>query len=313
MKLSILIPAYNEEENMDIIYNNIKSVLEDISFEIIFIDDGSLDKTYPVLESIYKKDPNRVRVISFSRNFGKDAAIYAGIEYAAGEFTAIIDADMEQDPKYLVKMLNFLENNKNYDQVAMVKKERKAGNVFKRFGSKTFYKFINLLSDIKFEQDASDFRMFNSIVKEALLKLPEKNRFSKGIFNWVGFNTKYLEYDVGTRTKGKTKFGFRSSFRYAVNGIVGFSTRPLKLATVFGSITSLTGFVYLVYVIIKTLVFGADTPGFATIVCLILFLGGIQLISIGILGEYISRMFIETKNRPIYIARKRLGFEDEIL
>lgn len=313
MKLSILIPAYNEEENMDIIYNNIKSVLEDISFEIIFIDDGSLDKTYPVLESIYKKDPNRVRVISFSRNFGKDAAIYAGIEYAAGEFTAIIDADMEQDPKYLVKMLNFLENNKNYDQVAMVIKERKAGNVFKRFGSKTFYKFINLLSDIKFEQDASDFRMFNSIVKEALLKLPEKNRFSKGIFNWVGFNTKYLEYDVGTRTKGKTKFGFRSSFRYAVNGIVGFSTRPLKLATVFGSITSLTGFVYLVYVIIKTLVFGADTPGFATIVCLILFLGGIQLISIGILGEYISRMFIETKNRPIYIARKRLGFEDEIL
>jgi len=313
MKLSILIPAYNEEENMDIIYNNIKSVLEDISFEIIFIDDGSLDKTYPVLESIYKKDPNRVRVISFSRNFGKDAAIYAGIEYAAGEFTAIIDADMEQDPKYLVKMLNFLENNKNYDQVAMVIKERKAGNVFKRFGSKTFYKFINLLSDIKFEQDASDFRMFNSIVKEALLKLPEKNRFSKGIFNWVGFNTKYLEYDVGTRTKGKTKFGFRSSFRYAINGIVGFSTRPLKLATVFGSITSLTGFVYLVYVIIKTLVFGADTPGFATIVCLILFLGGIQLISIGILGEYISRMFIETKNRPIYIARKRLGFEDEIL
>lgn len=313
MKLSILIPAYNEEENMDIIYNNIKSVLEDISFEIIFIDDGSLDKTYPVLESIYKKDPNRVRVISFSRNFGKDAAIYAGIEYAAGEFTAIIDADMEQDPKYLVKMLNFLENNKNYDQVAMVIKERKAGNVFKRFGSKTFYKFINLLSDIKFEQDASDFRMFNSIVKEALLKLPEKNRFSKGIFNWVGFNTKYLEYDVGTRTKGKTKFGFRSSFRYAINGIVGFSTRPLKLATVFGSITSLTGFVYLVYVIIKTLVFGTDTPGFATIVCLILFLGGIQLISIGILGEYISRMFIETKNRPIYIARKRLGFEDEIL
>lgn len=313
MKLSILVPAYNEEENMDIIYNNIVSVLEDINFEIIFIDDGSDDKTEQVLESIYKRDPNRVRVISFSRNFGKDAAIYAGLENATGEYTAIIDADMEQDPKYLIKMLKFLEDNKDYEQVAMVIKERKAGNVFKRFGSKMFYKFINLLSDTKFEQDASDFRMFNATVKEALLAMPEKNRFSKGIFSWVGFNTKCMEYDVGTRTKGKTKFGFRASVKYAINGIVGFSTRPLRLATIFGTITSAVGFCYLVYVLVKTLVLGVDTPGFATIVCLILFLGGIQLISIGILGEYISRMFIETKNRPIYIARKKIGFEDEIL
>ncbi len=313
MKLSVIIPACNEEESIDIIYNNIMSVLEDINFEVIFVDDGSTDKTLQVLESVYKKDPKRVKVISFSRNFGKDAAIYAGLENANGEYSVVIDADMEQDPKYLIKMLKFLEDNKNYDQVAMVIKKRKAGNLFKRFGAKMFYIFINLLSDTKFEQDASDFRMFNSTVKDALLKLPEKNRFSKGIFNWVGFNTKYMEYDVGTRIKGKTKFNFSASVKYAINGIVGFSTRPLKLASLFGSIISLTGFGYLVYVLIKTLAFGADTPGFATIVCLILFLGGIQLISIGILGEYLSRMFIETKNRPIYIARKKIGFEDEIL
>lgn len=313
MKLSVIIPACNEEESIDIIYNNIMSVLEDINFEVIFVDDGSTDKTLQVLESVYKKDPKRVKVISFSRNFGKDAAIFAGLENANGEYSVVIDADMEQDPKYLIKMLKFLEDNKNYDQVAMVIKKRKAGNLFKRFGAKMFYIFINLLSDTKFEQDASDFRMFNSTVKDALLKLPEKNRFSKGIFNWVGFNTKYMEYDVGTRIKGKTKFNFSASVKYAINGIVGFSTRPLKLASLFGSIISLTGFGYLVYVLIKTLAFGADTPGFATIVCLILFLGGIQLISIGILGEYLSRMFIETKNRPIYIARKKIGFEDEIL
>ncbi len=313
MKLSVIIPACNEEESIDIIYNNIMSVLEDINFEVIFVDDGSTDKTLQVLESVYKKDPKRVKVISFSRNFGKDAAIYAGLENANGEYSVVIDADMEQDPKYLIRMLKFLEDNKNYDQVAMVIKKRKAGNLFKRFGAKMFYIFINFLSDTKFEQDASDFRMFNSTVKDALLKLPEKNRFSKGIFNWVGFNTKYMEYDVGTRIKGKTKFNFSASVKYAINGIVGFSTRPLKLASLFGSIISLTGFGYLVYVLIKTLAFGADTPGFATIVCLILFLGGIQLIAIGILGEYLSRMFIETKNRPIYIARKKIGFEDEIL
>lgn len=313
MKLSIIVPAYNEEENIDAIYNNIVKNLEEINFEVIFIDDGSEDKTVQVLESVYKKDPNKVRVISFSRNFGKDSAIYAGIEHSSGEYTAIIDADMEQDPKYLVKMLEFLEENKDYDQVAMTIKKRKSGNFIKKLGGKLFYKVMNLLSDTKFKEDASDFRMFNMRVKNAILDCQEKNRFSKGLFNWIGFNTKCMEYEVGTRTKGKTKFNLMSSIKYGIEGIVGFSTRPLRLATIFGTVTSLIGFIYLVYVIIKTAVVGIDTPGFATIVCLILFLGGIQLISIGILGEYISKMFMETKNRPIYITKKRLGFEDDIL
>lgn len=312
MKLSIIIPACNEEANIDSIYNNIKAIFADINFEVVFVDDGSKDKTFKVLESVYRNDKEHVKVISFSRNFGKDAAIYAGMEHATGEYTAIIDADMEQNPTYLENMMTFLDNHPDYDQVAMTIQKRN-GNVFKRLGGKLFYKFINFLSDTKFVEDASDFRMFRSSVKEAILNLPEKNRFSKGIFSWVGFNTKSMEYKVGKRKAGKTKFNLRSSFKYAVNGVVGFSVKPLKLATFFGTLSSVGGFVYLIYLIVKTVIYGKDTPGFATLACLILFLGGIQLIAIGILGEYIAKMFIETKNRPIYVARKKLGFDEEIL
>lgn len=313
MKLSIIIPAMNEEENIDTIYNTIKTVFENINYEAIFIDDGSTDKTFKVLESIYKRDKEHIKVIGFSRNFGKDAAIYAGLESAVGEYTAIIDADMEQNPNYLLKMLTFLDNNPEYDQVAMKIKARKAGNIFKRFGSKMFYKVINVLSETKFSNDVSDFRMFRSNVREALLSIPEKNRFSKGIFSWIGFNTKVMEYEVGTRTKGTTKFSFMKSVKYALNGIVGFSAKPLRLATIFGSITSIAGFIYLIYIIIKTFVVGVETPGFATIVCLILFIGGIQLLTIGILGEYLARTFLEAKSRPIYVARKKLGMDEDIL
>lgn len=313
MKLSIIIPAMNEEGNIDTIYNNIRTTLADVNFEMIFVDDGSTDKTLSVLEAAYKKDKTHVRVISFSRNFGKDAAIYAGLEHATGEYTAIIDADMEQNPKYLLKMVTFLDNNPEVDQVAMRIKKRKAGSAIKRLGSKLFYKLMNAISDTKFQEDVSDFRMFRANVRNAVLDLPEKNRFSKGIFNWVGFKTEAMEYEVGKRTKGETKFNFKKSVKYAFDGIVGFSVKPLKLSTMFGSLCSLAGFIYLVYIIIKTIVKGADVPGFATIVCLILFIGGIQLICIGILGEYISKMFIETKQRPIYVAKKKIGFEEEIL
>ena len=313
MKLSIIIPAYNEEGNIDTIHKSIKNVFGDISYEIIFVNDGSKDKTEKVLESVYKSDKEHVRVINFSRNFGKDAAIYAGLEHSSGEYTAIIDADMEQNPKYLLEMLTFLDKNTEYDQVAMTIKKRKAGSAIKRLGGKMFYKVINKLSDIKFEEDASDFRMFRTYVKDAILSLPEKNRFSKGIFSWIGFKTKTMEYEVGERLSGVSKFNFKRSLKYALEGIVGYSTKPLKLATTLGVITSLSGFIYLIYILIKTLVLGADTPGFATIVCLILFIGGVQLICIGILGEYVSKMFIETKNRPIYVAREKLGIDDEIL
>lgn len=313
MKLSIIIPAFNEEGNIEEIYKSISNVFDDIYYEMIFVNDGSKDKTYKVLESVYKKDKDHVRVINFSRNFGKDAAVFAGLEHASGEYVSIIDADMEQNPKYLLEMLTFLEKNREYDQVAMVIKKRKSGSKIKRMCAKTFYKVINKLSDIKFQEDASDFRMFRYYVKDAILSLPEKNRFSKGIFNWVGFNTKLMEYDVGKRLSGKSKFNFKTSVKYAMEGVIGYSVKPLKLATIFGGITSLIGFIYLVYLIIKTLVVGIETPGFATITCLILFIGGVQLIAIGILGEYLAKTFTETKNRPVYIAKNKLGFDENIL
>ena len=313
MKLSVLVPAYNEEGNIDNIYKNIKNIFNDISYEIIFVNDGSKDRTEKVMSAIYKADPSHVRIINFSRNFGKDAAIYAGLEHATGEYTAIIDADMEQNPKYLLEMLTFLDKNPDYDQVAMIIKKRKAGSFIKRSFAKAFYKVINILSDVKFTEDASDFRMFRENVRNAILSLTERNRFSKGIFSWIGFNTKTMEYEVGKRTSGVTKFNFKSSFKYALEGIIGFSVKPLRVATVLGLITSLCGFIYLIYLIVKTIIFGIETPGFATIVYIILFIGGIQLISIGILGEYLSKTFIETKGRPIYVAKSKIGFDEEIL
>lgn len=313
MKLSVIVPAMNEEENVGTVVECIGKVLKDIDYEVIFIDDGSTDKTFEVLESICKKNREKVKAISFSRNFGKDSAIYAGLEHARGEYIALIDADMEQNPSYLIEMLDFLEKNEDYDQVAMTIKKRKAGSFIKRLGGKAFYWLMNLLSDVKFAQDASDFRMFRSSVKDAILGMPEKSRFSKGIFSWIGFKTKLMEYEVGERTHGVTKFNFMKSFKYAIDGIVGFSIRPLRIATLLGTLTSMSGFIYLIYVIVKTMTKGIDSPGFATIVCLILFIGGIQLICLGILGEYMARTFVETKNRPVYIAKKKIGFEEEIL
>ena len=311
MKLSIIVPAYNEEGNLEKLYNTTKDILSNISFEMIFVNDGSKDKTEKILNNLYENNKENIKVINFSRNFGKDAAIYAGLKKASGKYTAIIDADMEQHPKYLLEMYNFLEENNDYDQVAMVIKKRKKGSIFSRMGGKFFYRLMNKLSDIHFKEDASDFRMFRDYVKDAITSLPEKNRFSKGIFNWIGFQTKFMEYDVGTRYSGKTKFNFNKSFKYAIDGIIGYSTKPLHIATFLGLLCSLSSFLYLIYIIIKTLILGIDIPGFATTVCLVLFIGGIQLICIGILGEYIAKTYIEVKNRPIYVSKSEKGFEKQ--
>lgn len=313
MKLSIIVPAYNEEGNLKVLLESIKKTLKDYTYEVIFVNDGSTDKTSLVLNKLYESNSDIVKVINFSRNFGKDAAIYAGCTYASAELTCIIDADMEQDPKYIMDMLDFLDNHEDYDQVAMTIKKRKAGSFIKRFCAKMFYKFINKISDIRFQEGASDFRMFRRNVLDAILSLPEKNRFSKGIFNWIGFNTKTIEYDVGKRLSGESKFNFKTSFKYAKEGIIGYSIKPLRIATYIGIITAVLGFIYLIYLIVKTIIIGVDTPGFATIVSLILLIGGIQLLSIGILGEYLAKTFIETKNRPIYLLKSKIGFDDEIL
>ena len=306
MKLSIIVPSFNEEESLNELYEQIVKTFNKINFEIIFINDGSTDNTINILNKLYEKDKERIKVINFSRNFGKEASIYAGLKHSTGEYTSIIDADLQQDPKYLLDGLNYLEENKETDAVALIPDKKK-------FFSNLFYKTINSLSDLKLKNNASDFRIFRENVKKACLTVGESNRFSKGIFSWIGFNTHYLDYTLKERKKGKTKFSFRKKVSYAIDGITAYSVKPLKIAGKIGLIITLVSFIYLLYIIIKTLVLGATTPGFATLACLILFSMGVELTFFGIFGEYLSKTFIETKKRPLYIEKSRLGIDEDIL
>ena len=306
MKLSVIIPCKNEEGNVKKLYEQIIDNLKDIEYEIIFIDDGSTDNTLSELKKL--KD---VKIISFSKNFSKEAAIYCGLQYAKGEYTTIIDGDLQQDSKYLIKMLNELEK-KEFDQVAMVIKKRKEFFLTKLI-KKSFYFIMNKISDVDFINGASDFRMFNTLVKNAILQMSEVNRFSKGLFSWIGFNTCYMYYEVQKRNSGKSKFNFRESLKYAFTGIIGFSVKPLKIATFFGIISSFGSIIYFLILLIKTLIIGKDVPGYASILCVILLLGGIQLITIGILGEYIAKTYIEVKKRPIYLIKEKIGFDESLL
>ena len=311
MKLNVVIPMFNEEGNVTLMYEKLSEVLNNIKYQIIFINDGSIDNTYDKLKEVYSKDKEHVKVINFSRNFGKDAAIYAGLQNSNAEYTVIVDGDLQQNPKYLLTMMDFLDKTPEYDQVAMVNEERKKESFIVKFLKNSFYSFINVLSDTKFHKGASDFRMFRKNVVESILSLGENNRFSKGIFSWVGFNTKYMAYEVEDRHSGKSNFNIKSSFKYAWNGIVNFSVKPLKMATILGTICSLFAFVYLLIVLIKTLITGADVPGYPSLICVILLLGGLNLLAIGIVGEYISKMYLEIKKRPIYVAKNKLGFDDD--
>lgn len=308
MKLDIVVPLYNEEENLADFYNEVKKSLSDIEYRLIFVNDGSSDNSLKVLKDLYKFDKKRVRVVSFSRNFGKESAIYAGLKNSDAEYTAIIDADLQQDPNYLLDMLNKLDKSNDVDSICMIQAQKK-----NRFFQKLFYKFINKISKTNFVNGASDFRMFRKKVVESILSLSEKNRFSKGIFSWVGFNTLYLPYVVKERKKGKSKWNFFKLLNYAIDGFVGFSTSPLKFSVYLGLLSSFSAFVYLIVILIKTLIKGKDIPGYASIICLILFIGGCILLSIGILGEYLAKTYLEVKNRPIYIESERIGFDNEIL
>lgn len=306
MKLSVIIPCKNEAGNVKELSKVLKETLNDIEHEIIFIDDGSTDNTLDELKKI-----DNIKVISFSRNFKKEAAIYAGLKNSIGEYSCIIDGDMQQHPKYLLDMLNILEE-KEFDQVAMVIKKRKENFIFKIL-KKIFYLIMNRISDVDFINGASDFRMFNSLVKSAVLEMAETSRFSKGIFSWIGFNTTYLYYEVEKRLSGKSKFNLKESIKYAIQGIIGYSIKPLRLSTYFGLLSSSSAFIYFIIVIIKTLIKGKDVPGYASILCVVLLLGGIQLITIGILGEYLAVTYTETKKRPIYLIKEKIGFKDNLL
>ena len=313
MKLNVIIPMYNEEGNVALMHKALSDTLKDIKYELIFVNDGSKDKTYDMLSDIYNNDKKHVKVINFSRNFGKDAAIYAGLAHSKAKYTVIVDGDLQQNPRYLIDMMLFLDEHDDYDAVAMVNEERKNEGAIVKLLKNGFYSFMNILSDTKFHKGASDFRMFRRNVVEAILTLPENNRFSKGIFSWVGFKTKYMKYDVEDRHSGKSNFNIKSSFKYAWQGIINFSVKPLKVATVLGTLFSLFAFIYLLIVIIKTLITGADVPGYPSLICVVLLLGGLNLMAVGILGEYISKMYLEIKKRPIYVAKNKLGFDDDIL
>ena len=306
MKLSFVIPCYNEESNVKLIHDEIAKIFLPLyKYEIIFVNDGSSDNTLKSLKEILKNSKTKIKVINFSRNFGKEAAIYAGLKEAKGDYISLIDADMQQDPKYVMEMVSFLDKNEEYDSVAMYQDKRKEGKVL-TFFKKSFYKLINKISDTKFQSNASDFRTFRKCVIKSVLELKEYYRFSKGIFSWVGYNTYYMPYTVKERATGTTKWSFKKLFKYALDGIISFTTTPLKMATYIGLMSSFASIVYLVFVIIQKLAWGIDIPGYATIITLILFLGGMQLFSLGIIGEYIGRNYIETKNRPIYIAKEIL-------
>ena len=279
-------------------------------YEIIFVNDGSRDATLHNLKKLYAARKCPVKVISFSRNFGKEAGLYAGLQHASGAYISLIDADLQQRPEIVREMVAILDAQPDTDVVAAYQDRRGEGKVLSFF-KKRFYAIINLLSSVTLQPDASDFRTFRRSVRDSILELAEYHRFSKGIFAWVGYNTHYIPYTACERAAGTTKWSFWKLVNYAIEGIIGYSTVPLRLATCLGGITGVAAVLYLLWVIVEKLVWGIDVPGYATIIVLTLLLGAIQLFCIGIIGEYVGRTFEQTKDRPIYIAKEILEYEAE--
>ncbi len=308
MKLSLVVPCYNEQDNVELFYEETVKAFNNAGFdyEFVFVNDGSRDKTLEKLRKLYnEKTESNITVVSFSRNFGKESAIYAGIKNSTGDYISLIDADLQQRPEVVLEMMGILENEYEYDCVAAYQASRKEGSVMTGFKS-GFYKVINKLSEVELHADASDFRTFTRGVADAILEMGEYHRFSKGIFSWIGFNTKFIPYEVQERNAGETKWSFTKLVKYALEGITAFSTKPLKLATYVGMLASLAAIVYLIVVIVQRMFFNVAVSGYATIVGLILLLGGIQLFCIGIIGSYLAKTYIQSKNRPIYIAKEIL-------
>lgn len=307
MIISIVVPCFNEESNLQIFYDTVKKTMAKFwdDIELIFVNDGSSDNTFEKLEQIYNGDKKHVKAINFSRNFGKEAALLAGMKKSTGDYVGIIDADLQQNPKYLVQMIDILQNNEEYDMVAAYQKIRKEGKVL-TFFKNAFYNLINRISEIEFVKSASDFRLLRRNVVNAIIELPERCRFSKGIFSWVGFNTNYIEYEVEDRNSGESKWSFFKLFSYAINGIISFSDMPLKISSITGIILCILSFIYMLIIVIKTIMFGDPVAGFPTLICVILLVSGLQMFFMGILGQYVARTFTETKNRPVYIVKNTL-------
>lgn len=305
-EISIVVPCYNEEAVIIQFYNEVKKVLEDDmkceNYEIIFIDDGSRDQTCNILKSLADEDDD-VEYFSFSRNFGKESAMYAGLKYAEGEYTVLMDADLQHPPKYIPEMYEKIKKD-DYDMIATRRKTRGNESKLRTICSQLFYKFMNKISGIDMGNNVMDFRMFNRKAKDAIVNMNEYNRFSKGIFEWIGFRTFWLEIEINDRVAGNSKWTFDKLFAYSVEGCVAFSTVPLSLSSVLGLLFCFVAFIMIIFMIANAIIYGVSGTGYATIICLILLVGGIQLFCIGILGQYLAKDYLENKKRPIFIIRE---------
>lgn len=304
-KISVVIPCFNEEDALMIYYWEMEKVMDEmkkIEFELLFVDDGSSDRSLPIMKKLHEKD-KRCRYFSFSRNFGKEAAIYAGLQNAEGDYVAVMDVDLQDPPSLLPKMYRILQEE-DFDNVATKRGNRAGEPRIRSFLSEGFYKFINKISRTEIVNGARDYRLMKRKMVDAVLEMSEYNRFSKGIFEWVGFRTKWLEFDNVERCAGETKWSVGKLFRYSLEGITGFSVAPLSLAAVIGILFCLLSFMMIFVIIMRTAVWGDPVAGWPSLVCIIFMVSGIQLFCTGIVGQYLSKTYLETKHRPIYILRE---------
>ncbi len=311
-KITVVVPCYNEEESLPIFYEEMERVRkqdfnnseneQEIKFEYIFVDDGSKDGTLNEMKQLSQKD-SKVRYISFSRNFGKEAAILAGLDASTGDFVTLMDVDLQDPPSLLKKMYDIIKKE-GYDCVATRRKNRKGEPPVRSFFARMFYKIINKMSDIEMVDGARDYRLMNRKVVDSIISMREYNRYSKGLFTFVGFKTKWISYENIERVAGKTKWSFWKLFKYALEGITAFSTAPLIFSSIIGLLFCLVAFLLIILIIVRTLVFGDPTSGWPSMVCIIFFVSGVQLFSLGIIGQYMSKSYLEIKHRPIYIIRE---------
>ncbi len=307
--LSLLIPCYNEGENLDYLFERLKEVLQplNLNYEMVCVNDGSKDNTWELLVKHHHKDP-RIKVINLSRNFGKEAAMSAGLDYTEGEAVIPIDADLQDPPELIIE---FLEKwREGYDIVYGVRQSRQGESWIKKFTAKSFYRFIGKISTIPIPPDTGDYRLMDKKVIQALRKLPERNRFMKGLFSWVGYKQIPVYFVREPRKLGQTSFNYWKLWNFALDGITSFSSVPLKVWSYFGLFISIISFIYGSFLFLRTLISGNDVPGYASTIVIILFLGGVQLISLGVIGEYIARIYEEIKQRPLYLVRETYGFEN---
>lgn len=303
-KITVIVPCYNEEEALHYYYqemSRIMSLMNTYDFELLFINDGSKDRTLDIIKELGNND-KRIKYISFSRNFGKEAAMYAGFENSTGDYVCLMDADLQDPPKLLPEMVKAIEEE-GYDSAATRRVTRKGEPPIRSFFARMFYKIMNKISDTELMDGARDYRLMTRQFVNSLLDMKEYNRFSKGLFGWVGYKTKWIEFENVERVAGETKWSFWKLLVYAVDGAVAFSTAPLAIASVLGMLMLLVSLVFIIFIIIRTLIFGDPVSGWPSLVCIITLIGGIQIFCVGILGEYLSKVYLETKRRPIYIVK----------